>query len=53
MKIVCSVTVSGLKFASVTITDQVQPNFYKLSYVEQKIAKLDWKSTMYSAVNFP
>ena len=47
LKFVCSVTVSRLEFVSVPIADQLQPNFDKLLCVEQRITKLDWKSTMY------
>ena len=40
-KIVCSVKVSRLEFVSLPIADQLQPNFYKLPCVEQRITKLD------------
>ena len=50
--IICSVKVSGLKFGSLPIADQLQPNFYKLSCAEQRITKLDWKSTMYSIIEY-
>ena len=50
LKIACLVTVSSLEFVSVSIVDQLQPNFYKLLFVEQRIPKLDGKSTMYSVV---
>ena len=53
LKIVCSVKVYRLEFVSLTITDQLQPNFNKLRCVEQMITKLDLKSTMYSATNCP
>ena len=52
-KIVCSVKVCRLEFVSLSLTDQLQPNFYKLPCLEQKITKVDWKSTMYSAVKCP
>ena len=52
-KIVCSVKVSRLEFVSLPIADQLQPNFYKLPCVEQRITKLYWKSTMYSVVKCP
>ena len=48
LTIFCSVTVSGLVFVAVHIADQLQPNFYKLPCVKQRITKLDRKSTMYS-----
>ena len=41
LKIVCSVTVSRLEFVPVPIADQLQPNVYKLSCVEQRITKTD------------
>ena len=41
LKIVCSVTASRLAFVPVPIADQLQPNFYKLLCVEQRITKLD------------
>ena len=56
LKIVWSVTVSRLEeqtLVIVPIWDQLQPNFYKLPCVEQRIAKLDLKSTMYSVVKCP
>ena len=53
MKIVCSVKVYRLEFASLPFADQLQPNFYKLPFLEQNITKVDWKSTMYSAVKCP
>ena len=53
LKIVSSVTVSRLEFVSVPIADQLEPNFYKLSFNEQSITKLDRKSTMYSVVKCP
>ena len=40
-KIVCSVKVSRLEFVSLPIADQLQPNFYKLPCVEQRITKLE------------
>ena len=52
-KIVYSVKVSTLKFVSLPIADQFQPKFCKLPCVEQRIAKLDWKITMYRVVNCP
>ena len=53
LEIVCSVAVSRLGFLSVPIADQLQPNFYKLPYVEQRITKLDWKITIYSVFESP
>ena len=53
LKIVCSVTLSRLEFVSVPIADQLQPHFDKLPYVEQRITKPDWTSTMYSVVKYP
>ena len=53
LKIVCSVKVSRLKFVSLTIADQLQQNFCKMLCVEQRIIKLDWKSTMHSVVKCP
>ena len=53
LKIVSSVTVSRLEFVSVPIADHLEPNFYKLSFNEQSITKLDRKSTMYSVVKCP
>ena len=47
LTIFCSVTVSRLVFVAVPIADQLQPNFYKLPCVKQRITKLDRKSTMY------
>ena len=41
LKIVCSVTVSRLEFVPVPIADELQPNFYKMPCVEQRIKKLD------------
>ena len=41
LKIVWSVTLSKLEFVPVPIADQLQPRFYKLPCVEQRIAKLD------------
>ena len=41
LKIICSVKVSRLEFVSLPIGDQLQPNLYKLSCVEQRITKLD------------
>ena len=52
-KIVCSVKVCRLELVSLPFADQLQPNFYKLPCLEQKITKVDWKSTMYSAVKCP
>ena len=40
-KIVFSVTVSRLEIVSVPIADELRPNVYKLSCVEQRITKLD------------
>ena len=40
-KIVCSVKVSRLEFASLPIADQLQPNLYKPPCLEQRITKLD------------
>ena len=34
LKIVCPVAVSRLEFVPVLIADQLQPNFYKLPFVE-------------------
>ena len=45
--------VSRLEFVSVPIADQLQPNFYKLLCLEQRVTKLDWKSTMHSVVKCP
>ena len=53
MKIVCSIKVYRLEFVSLPFADQLQPNFYKLLCLEQNITKVDWKSTMYSAVKCP
>ena len=39
-KIVYSVKVSRLEFVSLPIADQLQPNFYELPFVEQRITKL-------------
>ena len=52
-KIVCSVKVYRLEFVSLPFADQLQPSFYKLPFLEQNITKVDWKSTMYSAVKCP
>ena len=52
-KIVCSVKVSRLEFVFLHIVDQLQPSFYKLSCVEQRITKLYRKITMYSVVKWP
>ena len=41
LKIFCSVTVSRVEFVSIPIPDQLQPNLYKLPFVEQRITKLD------------
>ena len=49
-KIIYSVKVSKLEFVSLPIVVQLQPNFFKLPCVEQRITKLDLKSTMYSVV---
>ena len=40
LKIVCSVKAARLEFVSLPIGNQLQPNFYKLSWVEKKITKL-------------
>ena len=40
-RIVCSVKVSRVEFVPLPILDQLRPNFYKLSPVEQRITKLD------------
>ena len=53
LKIFCSVKVSKLEFVSLPIVDQLQPNFYKLPCVEQRVTKPYWKSTMHSAVKCP
>ena len=52
-KIVCSVNLCRLEFVSLPFADQPQPNFYKLPSLEQKITKVDWKSTIYSAIRCP
>ena len=52
-KIVCLVKICRLKFISRPIADQLQPNFYKLPCVEQRITKLDWKITIYTVVKCP
>ena len=52
-KIVCSVKLCRMEFVSLPFADQLQPNFYKLPCLEQKITKVDRKSTMYSAAKFP
>ena len=41
LKIVFSVTVSRLEFVSVLIAGQLQPNFFKLPFVQKRITKLD------------
>ena len=41
LKIVCSVTVSRLKFVPVPIADQLQPKLFKLPCAEHRITKLD------------
>ena len=43
LKIICSVKLSRLEFVSLPIGDQLQPNLYKLSCVEQRITKLVYK----------
>ena len=48
-----SVKVSRLEFVSLAIADQLQPSFYKLPCVEQRITKLDRKGTIYSVVKCP
>ena len=50
LKLFCSVTVSRLVFVAVPIAEQLQPDFYKLPCMKQRITKLDRKSTMYSVV---
>ena len=40
-KIVYSVKVSRLEFVLLAIANQLQPNFYELPFVEQRITKLD------------
>ena len=40
-KIVYSVKVCRLEFVFLPFADQLQPDFYKLSCVEQRIKKLD------------
>ena len=40
-KIVCSVKVFRLEFVPLVFVDQLQPNFYKLPCLEQKITKVD------------
>ena len=50
-KIVCSVKVCRLKLVSLPFADQLQPNFFKLPCLEQKITKVNWKSTLYNTVN--
>ena len=52
-KIVCLVKVSRLELVFLPFADKLQPIFYKLPCLEQKITKVDWKSTMYSAVKCP
>ena len=52
-KIVCSVKVSRLEFVSLPIAEQLQPNFYILPRLEQRITKLDGKSTMCNVVQCP
>ena len=52
-KIVYSVKVSRLEFVLLAIANQLQPNFYKLPFVEQRITKLDWKSNMHSVIKYP
>ena len=53
LKIACSVKVSRLEFVSLPIVDQLQPSFYKLPCVEQRITKLDRKGTICSVVKCP
>ena len=53
LNIVYSVTISRVDFVSIPIPDQLQPNLYKLPFVEKRITKLDSKSTMYSVVKSP
>ena len=45
VEIVCPVTVSRLEFVPVPIAEQLQPIFYKMPGVEQRVTKLDRKST--------
>ena len=52
-KIVCSVKLSRQEFVSLPFEDQLQSNFYNLPCVEQKIRKLDWKSTLCSVIICP
>ena len=52
LKTVCSVTVSRL-VCFLSIADQLQPNFYKLPCLEQRITKRDWKSTIHSVAECP
>ena len=52
-KIVYSVKVCRREFVSLPFADKLQPNFYKLPSLEQRTAKLDCKSTMYSTVKCP
>ena len=52
MNIVCSITVSRLEFVSVTSTDILQSNLYKMPFVEWRVTRLNWKRTKYSAVKF-
>ena len=41
LKIVFSVIVSRLEFVSVLIAGQLQPNVFKLPFVQKRITKLD------------
>ena len=52
LKIVCSVTESRLGFVSVPTADLLQPSFAKLPCVEQRITKLDSKSTIFIVCNY-
>ena len=52
-KIVWVVKVSRLEIVSLPITDQLQPNFYKMPCAEQRITKLNWKNTMNNVVKYP
>ena len=41
LKIVCSVKVCRLELVSLPFANRLQPNFYKLPCLEQKIVKVD------------
>ena len=53
LKIVFSVIVSRLEFVSVLIAGQLQPNFFKLPFVQKRITKLDRKSTLHRVIKCP